>query len=247
MSPSRIRDGLAMLARQECCQLFLVAVEECDEIEEHARPDLRVAGRPLRLGGGGICHRGGEFVARCERDAGLNLAGVGVVDIAEATALAGDAPAGDEMPQFLDHDLLPRRRQPGSSFSSPGTLMIARCGRKAACSAAADLADEIVERIEQRLDVGAIIDRPAKPRLAEQALIGHVLEVKGQGSRWNPQRPADIAGREAVGILAARMRRDHPQYVEPRGLAERRKELGSGIAVHDSIFTELLIWAIAKC
>ena len=102
----RIRDGLAMLARQQRCQLFLVAVEECDEIQHHARADLRVARRPLRLGGGGICHRGGEFVARCERDAGLNLAGVGVEDIAEATALAGDASAGDEMPQFLDHDLI---------------------------------------------------------------------------------------------------------------------------------------------
>src|SRR5262245_12289983 len=113
--------------------------------------------------------------------------------------------------------------------------------------AATDLADEVVKSIEQRLDIGAIIDRPAKPRLAEQALIGHFLEMKRQGRRRDAERPADVAGGEAMGTVAARMRRNDAQNIETRRLAECRKKPGSGIAVHSSILTELLIRASAKC
>src|SRR5262245_36244851 len=114
----RIGDGLAVLAREEGRKLFLVPVEESHEIQKDAGAHLRVAGGPLRLGCGGIGHGGRDLVARSKGDAGLNLAGVGVVDIAEATAPAGDALAADEMPQFLDHDHSPRQKLPGSSIPS---------------------------------------------------------------------------------------------------------------------------------
>ena len=48
-------------------------------------------------------------------------------------------------------------------------------------------------------------------------------------------------------ILAAGMRRDDPQNVEARGLPKRRKELGSSVGIHPSMFAEMLIRSSAKC
>ncbi len=82
----RVRNGLAVLHRDEPGQLFAVGVGELEKLHHHPGARLRVLRRPPDLGGLGIGDRLPDFACRGERDLRLHLAGVGIEDVAEAAA-----------------------------------------------------------------------------------------------------------------------------------------------------------------
>ena len=103
-------DGLAMLRGEQRRQLVHVLVQEFDELEEDAGAALRVGGGPFRLRCLGVFDGGAQFLYAGERDRRLHFAGCRIVDVARASARAGDALAADEMTN-LTHGC-------ASSFSS---------------------------------------------------------------------------------------------------------------------------------
>ena len=106
----RIRNGLAVLHRDERGDFLGMDSREFEEAHHHAGPHLRVLRRPLGLRRLGVFDSGAEFRGRRQRHAGLNLAGVGVVDVGKAPGSALHMFAADEMPDVLDHVQFARSR-----------------------------------------------------------------------------------------------------------------------------------------
>ena len=95
-----IGNGLAVLGRQQFCQLVELVLHEIDEFHQHAGAALRVGRRPGRKGR--LRHRNGmlDFGMLGERDLGLHLAGIGVEHVSEPPRCALHGLAADEMPDL---------------------------------------------------------------------------------------------------------------------------------------------------
>ncbi|MCY1304640.1 hypothetical protein D9M70_544010 [compost metagenome] len=76
-------------------------VQELDELHEDAGTALRVGGRPFRLRRLGAFDRCRKLRLARQRNGALHFAGCRVEDVGNATALAGDALAIDEMTEFV--------------------------------------------------------------------------------------------------------------------------------------------------
>ena len=88
-------------------QLIHVRFEQALELEHDARPALGIGRRPGREGIGGSLHGGVEFASRGQRDPGLDLADIRIVDVTEPARRASDLRAADEMMNLAHVTLLP--------------------------------------------------------------------------------------------------------------------------------------------
>jgi hypothetical protein len=100
-----VGDDLAVLGRQQLRQLIHVGVEQAHEVEHHPRPALRIGRRPGRLGRLGVGDGGVQLRGRGQRHARLDLAGVGIEDVAETAGRALDGATADEVGDAA-HDAL---------------------------------------------------------------------------------------------------------------------------------------------
>ena len=92
-----VGDDLAVLAGKDLGQFVDPAFDQSLEFEHHPRAALRIGRRPADLGPGGGLNGGVEFVGGGEGDARLNLPGIGIEDVAEATGGPVDGRSVHEM------------------------------------------------------------------------------------------------------------------------------------------------------
>ena len=102
-----VREGLAVLGRQQPREVVVFALDQFEELEHHARAPLRIGGGPagecgLRVGDGLL-----DLVLAGERDLGLHLAGIGIEHVAGPARGALDLLAADEMTDVAHHVLPP--------------------------------------------------------------------------------------------------------------------------------------------
>src|SRR5690606_13590508 len=98
-----VGDGLAVLGGERAGDAVPLVLDELEEAEQDAGAALRAPLPPfeLRLPGVGADRLGPGAVR--QRDAGLDPAGVGVVDVAEGAGCSGDALSVDVVAEFVHH------------------------------------------------------------------------------------------------------------------------------------------------
>ena len=107
MSPLRIGNGLAMLARQQCGQRVHVAIDQFDEFHQHAGAALRIGRGPGGLGRRAHSPPPRALPRRGQRHARNDFAGHGLIGVGEAAGRSLDVLAADEMRQFGRHGFHP--------------------------------------------------------------------------------------------------------------------------------------------
>ena len=81
-------------------------LHQVDELEHDPGAHLRVLGSPSGLCSACVFDCGAHLVRRCQRHFGLHFAGIGIIDVAEPSALALNVLAADKMSDFLAHGSL---------------------------------------------------------------------------------------------------------------------------------------------
>ncbi len=115
-----VGDHLAVLAGQQLGQFVHARLDQALELEHQPRAALGIDPGPAGLGAGGRLHGAVHFGLGGQGDTGLNLAGVGIEDVAvPARGAAGGGPV-DEVAERAQRGLL------GSSFSAVGLHRAAR-------------------------------------------------------------------------------------------------------------------------
>ena len=104
-----IGDGLAVLGGEKLGQVVELLLHQLEELEENAGATLRVGCSPRRLSRLGIGDRLLDLRLAGESDLGLNLAGIGVENVAAAAGCSRHVLAADEMTD-LAHDFPPQCR-----------------------------------------------------------------------------------------------------------------------------------------
>jgi hypothetical protein len=92
-----VGDDLAVFGRQQFRQFVHVDVQQALELEHHPGAALRIGRRPGRLGRLGVGDGGVQLRGRGQGDARLDLAGVGVEDVAKTAGRALDGATADEV------------------------------------------------------------------------------------------------------------------------------------------------------
>ena len=101
MSPLASGKVLPCSVESSVGELAMFSVDEVHELEQDAGAALRVPGGPFELGLLGVGDGRRDLVGAGQRHPGLDLAGAGVVDIAEAAGCALDVLAADVVGQCV--------------------------------------------------------------------------------------------------------------------------------------------------
>ena len=94
---ARVRNGLAVLGREQFGEAVVFLLHEFEKLEHHAGAPLGIGRRPARLRRLGIGDGVLDFGVLGESDLGLHLAGVGIENVAEPAGGPFDGFAADEM------------------------------------------------------------------------------------------------------------------------------------------------------
>ncbi len=92
-----VGNGLAVLARQEVCELVVIALRQFEKLHHHARAALRIGVGPLDLRIPGVLDGGADLGLGGQRHLGLDVAGHRLEHVGRPSGRALDLFAADEM------------------------------------------------------------------------------------------------------------------------------------------------------